>query len=376
MADMSWGGIAKRAVASFFRVAADTIFPCLSPQSSTEAHPLLRYQPSVSEISEDLGIYQLLNVAAKFIVFRGCGNGSRAIYTSIKLCCISCVLLMLLTNGKYIIGRLVDHGLGGCWYDFDPDYPENFCVMLTVLYPSSLFLIIPMGITGFSLLATLLLTTGAGFATMMALQLSGSWVDRFGSLRKLKVPSVVDDGDEDNEKGTENLFASLVARDAAESYLFQQAFMHQLGQKFNGILCAQVIVSFAILIVSIISTMMADNPEEIFMGHSVVEFLAQVVWINMMYAFPIWCVAHSNLAIDRLKNTVIKSGIGDFSILGGREEWIVFMDRNPCFWRVFGFPFTYNTLGIALASTVGPILYLVLPTQWATVLNGSADGSE
>jgi hypothetical protein len=356
--------MARRAVRSFVTALFSTFCPCLS--SDTNEDPaLLHSQTTSSHLYEDLGIYQLLNVVAKFILFRGAGNGSKAIYKFVKVYCLLAALLMGLMSGRYIINKILEPDVDGCWYNKDADYPDDKCTMLTILYPSTLFLILPMGVAAFNLTAAILLAAGSGFATMMALLLADSWVNRFSSLRQLDV-SGGEEGEGAGEKGeSKAAFAALVARDATESYLFQQAFMNFLGQKFNMILACQVLISFVILAVNIVPFVLAEDPETV-VNDGIPDLIFLLGWINLTYGYPIWCIAHANLAIDRLQQSVAASGIADFSVLGGREEWGIFMRENPCFWGIFGIPFTYNTLGVALTSTIAPILYLLLPSQWAT----------
>lgn len=363
-------GLAMRAVRSFAEVAADSLLPCLSLDTE-QSLPLLRYQPTTSQLAENLGIYQLLNVAAKFILLRGAGNGSKILYKLIRIYCTLIVLIISTLNLQFIASMFFSLGLRGCWYGEDPEYPERLCAMLSILYPSTLFLVIPCGLTAFMLAAALVLAAGSGFATMMALQLSNSWVNRFGSLRQLDVSSPVDPAETDDKNKA--IFANLVSRDATESYLFQQAFMNQLGRKFNFILAAQVLISFVSLALNIVALLLDPNPEKTFVGKDAVVSVAMIMWVNLMYAYPICCIAHSNLAIDRLLDTVKASGMSDFSILGGRHEWIAFVNDNPCFWRILGVPFTYRTLGVAITSTIAPVLYLLLPGRWLALIGGGTE---
>lgn len=54
-------------------------------------------------------------------------------------------------------------------------------------------------------------------------------------------------------------------------------------------------------------------------------------------------------------------GAGDYALIGGRREWLVFLQQAPCTWDVAGVPVTYEKLSAVVFSAALSVVVSVLP---------------
>jgi hypothetical protein len=156
-------------------------------------------------------------------------------------------------------------------------------------------------------------------------------------------------------------FKAVLERDACEAYLFQFSFMNHIGDRLNLLFAIAFLFAVATIVTQIYITATQDSPEKAFITSQSTLTYPTVLVVTFLYAFPIWCMARANSSVDMMVNMVVGSGVNDFDVIGGRDVWIDFFSANPCFWRLFGYPLTFNTLGVAIASVLAPVCYFILP---------------
>jgi hypothetical protein len=198
----TWSDVASNMLLSISREMLGCV-PCI-PRSPSPASPLFSDEPTTSDVIADLGLYQLFNIATKLALFRGTGSAA-TIKISRQLKRIGILMILIFVGmGSYTWATLI-HGsfIKGCWYDVDPSIDRKLCQMTLVFYVGTGFGFTTSAMASLLGIAANMLLLGAGYATIMCLQLSASWISRFEPLRLLKVEPVDEEqGEGEGERKT------------------------------------------------------------------------------------------------------------------------------------------------------------------------------
>ena len=122
------------------------------------------------------------------------------------------------------------------------------------------------------------------------------------------------------------------AKDAQECYSFRQQFMWVLSTTWNPFLFCIIVLSIILLINVIFTTKWK------LVG--IINSALHLLTYSVLYLLPLMCIAYANDAVGGLLNAIVKSGLNDYAIIGGRSDWADYVKNVPAYWCVMNIPIT------------------------------------
>ena len=134
--------------------------------------------------------------------------------------------------------------------------------------------------------------------------------------------------------------------------LLLQEFVRQVS-----VLWAPLIIAIWLFAFTIFSYLLAMGLYSLSIGESSIAFFTPTPLFFTIGFFPLYCLAYANAAIDTIKASfVFQCTPTNYEIIGGREQWILYIEQSPAYWTVFGYAITWNVLYSVLISVVGSVL--------------------
>lgn len=340
--------------------------------TNLSAMPSIRkifYDPDVQDrLASKVGYYEMLDIAGKYLY-------QQRLYKRIKRNKIVenfvIVGLILAVLGNAVAWYTNLSIYFSCQKNDNKDGADYSCTsskfgMYFQLGFFLVFLNVALNIAG--MVATF---SGLVYGSFICHTLVDSFMRRYKMLRKLKIPSPFSDINrelsdmKDLELTSKEIkesqikfietVASYLKRDCYERYIFIKTLMEQISQIWSGILTAALIVC-STLLVFFYTLILVSGPTPTYI---LIVFITVAVFLA-----PTVCCSYANSAMDLLFFKLKTSGPGDYSVIGGRDEFIEYATNTPCYWYIFGFAITPSWLAGFLGGTVSALVASILVTQF------------
>ena len=313
--------------------------------------------------------YQLLNTALKFLTRHNALsveeiNFNRRLYR---------VLLLIILYGSFIVTFVFQIAL--MVQKYNQNCFTNLIIIDAICQYNKYMLIFLLGgtvqsiyITGFRITVMMSLV-GLGYGAEVGYRMTKSWLLRFGQLRKLNSnsqsirttrdandPTVITDNIENNKKSNQGLNVSFsdiiphISRDSFEHYLYLRRYMQIAGNVWS-------VPIFGMFLLAILLSL--NNILDFYKYYATIDaqgWASAVIGISfnvlILFIVPLSCIAHANSCTYPLKKAFLAAAPEDFSIIGGRDKWLKFVDENPVVWSFFGLAITWERLGGFFSSVI------------------------
>lgn len=171
-----------------------------------------------------------------------------------------------------------------------------------------------------------------------------SFIRRFKMLRKVDLKSI------SNHKLIEAV-RDYIERDCYERYILIKTILEKIGKVWSPLQFAILVVDGALILYYYV--LILTNGSYFFFA---IDMFCLAVW-----ATPTMCNSYANSAMDYLLFSLKSSGPSDYSVIGGRDNFLAFTEKTPLYWYIFGFAITPSWLagfigGILSAVVVGAII--------------------
>jgi hypothetical protein len=131
-------------------------------------------------------------------------------------------------------------------------------------------------------------------------------------------------------------------RDAYEHYLFIREFMHIGSRAWSPIILTLTFLDT--FYVSLFIYIAVTSGTQI----AVIDWIYFACWIAirvwLLTIYPIVSLAHANAYVYVLQEQFLVAAPEDFSVLGGRDSWLQYLEKVPAIWTVYGFLVTWDRL--------------------------------
>lgn len=156
-------------------------------------------------------------------------------------------------------------------------------------------------------------------------------------------------------------FNDLLRRDATEHYFFIKHVLAQAGKIWSPALTGMMVLDIYI-VASYLSFLLIFG-----------KALSRLVLIQLgiymavrtiiLVIYPIASICHANSVLYEIQECFQNSSPEDFSVIGGRDRWMKFIELCPIVWTYFGIWVTWGKLGgLIWTGIVGLIAYFITST--------------
>jgi hypothetical protein len=154
---------------------------------------------------------------------------------------------------------------------------------------------------------------------------------------------------------------TLVQRDAYESYLFLREYMSTASKVWSfTILNFVFLAAFfttVFLAEAIVTVNTSANTSALLWAYYACWTSVRVVLLTVC---PITALAHANAYIYALQELFLVAAPEDFAVLGGRDNWLDYLEKVPAVWTVYGIAVSWDRLSGLLWGGVATIGALAL----------------
>lgn len=325
------------------------------------------------------GLYQLLNMTAKFLLVHGRAAAESTPSPSVQIFTLFYIILgvasavqMLAQNAFYFIFCATGVSTTSeSMYNstvFNETLQANVTTVIvqteTVPYFNAEFCQATYwasGLTcGYVLVLMYRLVVGCGVAVGLACiaygtdlchKMSEHWVDRITTLRLLTAETETE-AQRDTEMDVTDMIP-LIRADIIECFLFRQKLIRTMSKSFEMFIVVYEFCSIVSAASNIVSQMILPLP----LGH----FLVLVLIDGLYICFPLLFVAHANYAAEKMRARIFLSGKSDYSALGSREKWVEYMNQNASTWNVYGLAVTCKLCVLSFSALKCPDVLYVSP---------------
>ena len=145
--------------------------------------------------------------------------------------------------------------------------------------------------------------------------------------------------------------SEYIQRDCYERYILIKTILEKIGKVWSPLQFAILVVDGVLILYYYV--LILKNGSIYFVA---IDFFCLCVW-----ATPTMCNSYANSAMDYLQFSLKSSGPTDYSIIGGRDNFVEYAEKTPLYWYIFGFAITPSWLagfigGILSAVVVGAII--------------------
>jgi hypothetical protein len=124
----------------------------------------------------------------------------------------------------------------------------------------------------------------------------------------------------------------LLERDAYERYLFTHAYFKEATGRWTVFLTITLVCTFLLALQSYLTIVYIYTFESYIDINYVTVCVVNVVFFSVIGA----SLAYANSAVEHIKEGFLYCGANDYSLIGGREAWLEYVDKAPIYWYVFG----------------------------------------
>ena len=198
--------------------------------------------------------------------------------------------------------------------------------------------------------------TGVLYGAIIVHGLATCWVERYSTLRKIQPQVVTKQGSkslatqntvqiDENSSVRACFLVDTIKTDAYEHYLLLREFVMQASSLWSTSLLMVFLVALTLLV--IVGLSITYHHE----SGIIVELALFGGFFLFLAVFPIYCLAFANGAVYTIRDSLKHCSCpDDFKVIGGRDEWIAYLDDSPAYWTVFGVAVTWSMLNVYLSS--------------------------
>jgi hypothetical protein len=137
-------------------------------------------------------------------------------------------------------------------------------------------------------------------------------------------------------------FMECLQRDAYEHYLFIREFMFIGSRAWSPIIVTLTFLDTFYVSLFVYGAVTAGT--EI----AVTDWIYFTCWVSirvwLLTIYPIVSLAHANAYVYVLEEQFLVAAPEDFSVLGGRDGWLQYLEKVPAIWTVYGVLITWDRL--------------------------------
>jgi hypothetical protein len=143
-------------------------------------------------------------------------------------------------------------------------------------------------------------------------------------------------------------------RDAFERYLYIKHFIRESSEIWGPFLVISWLTAAVIMAVSAVQAVLAQR-------NGVIDFTSHVYFVfgALTALYLMLLIAQTNTTVEIIRSAFVYSGLDDYALLGGRAEWVGYIDQAPIHWSVLGFVITPAWVGAFLSSATGLLVTMV-----------------
>jgi hypothetical protein len=142
-------------------------------------------------------------------------------------------------------------------------------------------------------------------------------------------------------------------RDAYEHYLFIREFMFIGSRAWSPIILTLTFLDiFYVLLFAYNAVASSGNLTPSNRAYFIIWIAIRVFLLTI---YPIVSLAHANAYVYVLQEQFLVAAPEDFSVLGGRDSWLQYLEKVPAIWTVYGVLITWDRLTGVLWTAVAAL---------------------
>jgi hypothetical protein len=274
----------------------------------------------------------------------------------------------------FLLYQLTDHALAKVCLEF---------YISTAIFTTIYFFVVGISIV-------MLLINAIYISSKIVSALISSWMDRYLPFQRMKLEDIklyVRVTDVQPARYHASHIAEACRRDAYERYLFIYYYIHQVSTIFGPAVVTLLAVSAALFVWYFFLAFVTSSA----------LYLTLIAWIIIsaaVFFFTMSCLTSANRTVDHIyqvfkyslplrsveitddeediehndqtKSFLLNSGIanskGDYEVIGGRQEWLDYMESNPIYWTVYGFAITQRWIQSFAVAAITAVIAANIPT--------------
>lgn len=147
-----------------------------------------------------------------------------------------------------------------------------------------------------------------------------------------------------------------VQRDAYEHYLFIREFMFIGSRAWSPIILALTVLDIFYVFLFAYNAVTAEASGAVLTTLDRVYFIIWIaIRVSLLTVYPIVSLAHANAYVYVLQEQFLVAAPEDFSVLGGRDGWLQYLEKVPATWTVYGVLITWDRLTGVLWTAVAAL---------------------
>eukprot|EP01038_Epipyxis_sp_PR26KG_P005449 gene5449-7542_t len=187
---------------------------------------------------------------------------------------------------------------------------------------------------------------------------------------KIKINEEVIEDQEDEESPVTPLIQNVhsvidvipyIERESFERYLFMRHYLNQASKIWSPLILALAV--WFIYLVGIASLNLSTKVvlKNRYFGVSLAFFIWFLfIRFVIVLVLPILSITHANSHVSLLTESFFDASPDDFSILGGRDKWIEFIKSVPAVWTIYGIWITYDKFYATASAVLLTVIAYVL----------------
>ena len=81
---------------------------------------------------------------------------------------------------------------------------------------------------------------------------------------------------------------------------------------------------------------------------AIIDWVYYIIWITLRVSiltiYPVVSIARANAYVYALQEQFLVAAPEDFSVLGGRDSWLDYLEKVPAMWTLYGVIITWDRL--------------------------------
>ena len=192
------------------------------------------------------------------------------------------------------------------------------------------------------------------YAIDITIALMNFFVIRYQSMRQFTVDNVVIP---ECDSVTVDMVKQSVRRDAFERYLYIKHFIKESSRLWSPFLLLLWTSGVCLLVFCYV--LLVSWYQQY--GHIDPTLVIYFITATVLNFYILFLISLTNTTVNKIRDAFVYSSLDDYSLLGGRDEWIAYIDQAPIYWTVLGFVITPAWLAsfvTAVATALGSVFIL------------------
>jgi hypothetical protein len=219
--------------------------------------------------------------------------------------------------------------------------------------------------------------------------LISSWMNRYLPLQRMKMEDIKQYvSSADRARYHASHIAEACRRDAYERYLFLYYYIHQISTIFGPAVVTILSVTTALFLWFFYLAFLVTS-------YFYVTIISWIIISAAVFFFTMSCLTSANRTVDHIYQVFkyslplrsveitddeedgeqgetqtkpfllkhdITSSKGDYEVIGGRQEWLDYIESNPIYWTVYGFAITQRWIQSFAVAAITAVVATIIPT--------------